>query len=182
MFGPFTSSRLALILRRLRGRFGISAPRVAVRTHLPWYWRALSVILLSGASLALAGWIYDAGRQFAGFHQGASEQEIEAMRDRVAKLEAELKVLARSRTPARVDCASRVLRRNVWPSRSVRWRKKIHASRRIWPPSKAWLGVRRAIRGWRSVACRYCPAAAVNIATACCWPRLERKKTRNSMA
>lgn len=110
MFGPFASSRLALILRRLRGRFGISAPRVAVRTHLPWYWRALSVIMLSGASLALAGWIYDAGRQFAGFHQGASEQEIEAMRDRVAKLEAELesarKIANSSESRLRIESTS----------------------------------------------------------------------------
>ena len=110
MFGPFTSSRLALTLRRLRGRFGISAPRVAVRTHLPWYWRALSVIMLSGASLALAGWIYDAGRQFAGFHQGASEQEIEAMRDHVAKLETELesarKVANSSESRLRIESTS----------------------------------------------------------------------------
>ena len=90
MFGPFTSSRLALTLRRLRGRFGISAPRVAIRTHLPWYWRALSIVILSGVSLALAGWIYDAGQRFAGFHQGASEHEIAEMRERLAKLELSL--------------------------------------------------------------------------------------------
>ena len=90
MFGSFASSRFALTLRRLRGRFGISAPRVAVRTHLPWYWRALSVVVLSGASLALAGWIYDAGQRFAGFHQGASEHEIAGMRERIAQLESSL--------------------------------------------------------------------------------------------
>ena len=90
MFGSFASSRLALTLRRLRSRFGISAPRVAVRTHLPWYWRALSVVVLSGASLALAGWIYDAGQRFAGFQQGASEHEIAAMRERIARLESDL--------------------------------------------------------------------------------------------
>lgn len=90
MFGPFSSSRFALTLRRLRGRFGISAPRVAVRTHLPWYWRALSVVVLAGASLALAGWIYDAGQRFAGFHQGASEHEIAGMRERITQLESEL--------------------------------------------------------------------------------------------
>jgi hypothetical protein len=90
MFGSFASSRLALTLRRLRGRFGISAPRVAVRTHLPWYWRALSVVLLAGASLALAGWIYDAGQRFAGFHQGASEHEIAGMRERIERLESDL--------------------------------------------------------------------------------------------
>jgi hypothetical protein len=77
-------------LRRLRGRFGISAPRVAVRTHLPWHWRALSVVVLSGASLALAGWIYDAGQRYAGFHQGVSESEIAAMKERIAQLESEL--------------------------------------------------------------------------------------------
>lgn len=90
MFGSFASSRLALTLRRLRSRFGISAPRVAVRTHLPWYWRALSVVILAGASLALAGWIYDAGQRFAGFHQGASEHEIAEMRVRIAQLESDL--------------------------------------------------------------------------------------------
>jgi len=50
----------------------------------------LSVVVLSGASLALAGWIYDAGQRFAGFHQGASENEIAAMRERMAQMESEL--------------------------------------------------------------------------------------------
>jgi hypothetical protein len=90
MFGSFASSRLALTLRRLRGRFGISAPRVAIRTHLPWHWRALSVVVLSGISLALAGWIYNAGQSLAGFHQGVSETEIAAMKERIGQLEAEL--------------------------------------------------------------------------------------------
>jgi len=47
-------------------------------------------VVLSGASLALAGWIYDAGQRFAGFHQGASENEIAAMRERMAQMESEL--------------------------------------------------------------------------------------------
>jgi hypothetical protein len=110
MFGSFASSRLALTLRRLRGRFGISAPRVAVRTHLPWYWRALSVIVLAGASLALAGWIYDAGQRFAGFHQGASEHEIAEMRARIVQLEAELdgarKVANASESRLRIESTS----------------------------------------------------------------------------
>ena len=50
----------------------------------------MSVVLLSGASLALAGWIYDAGQRFAGFHQGASDSEIAAMRERMALMESEL--------------------------------------------------------------------------------------------
>ncbi|MCX7165460.1 MAG: hypothetical protein NTV11_04190 [Rhodocyclales bacterium] len=110
MFGSFASSRLALTLRRLRGRFGISAPRVAVRTHLPWYWRALSVIVLAGASLALAGWIYDAGQRFAGFHQGVSEHEIAGMRERIAGLESDLertrKVANASESRLRIESTS----------------------------------------------------------------------------
>lgn len=55
-------SRIALILRRLRARFGISAPQVAVRTDIAWYWRfalgaAISVLFIAGLWLA-----YDRGR------------------------------------------------------------------------------------------------------------------------
>ena len=110
MFWSFASSRLALTLRRLRGRFGISAPRVAVRTHLPWYWRALSVVVLSGVSLALAGWIYDAGQRFAGFYQGASEHEITSMRERISRLESDLesarKVANASESRLRIESTS----------------------------------------------------------------------------
>ena len=110
MFGSFSSSRLALTLRRLRSRFGISAPRVAIRTHLPWYWRALSVIVLAGASLALAGWIYDAGQRFAGFHQGVSEHEITSMRERISRLESDLesarKVANASESRLRIESTS----------------------------------------------------------------------------
>jgi len=67
-------------LRRLRQRFGIAAPKVAVRIHLPWYARWLGIALLLAFSAALAAWIYDAGRRFAGFDRREAEQEITAMR------------------------------------------------------------------------------------------------------
>lgn len=85
-----TDSRLALTLRRLRGRFGAAAPRVAVRTHLPWYWRALSVVLLLATAIALSGWVYDAGRRFAGFDRSETERELQTLRERVAQLDGEL--------------------------------------------------------------------------------------------
>lgn len=83
-------SRLAVALRRLRGRFGIAAPRVAVRTHIPWYWRALAIVVMSAAALAMAGWIYDAGRRFAGFDSSLSAQEVASLRARSQEMEAEL--------------------------------------------------------------------------------------------
>lgn len=85
----YADSRLAITLRRLRSRFGISAPRVAVRTHIPWYWRALATISVLSISIALAGWIYDAGRKIAGFDVRETAQEMAILRDRVAELEQE---------------------------------------------------------------------------------------------
>lgn len=89
MHGAFAGSRLALTLRRLRGRFGIAAPRMAVRTHVPWYWRALATVVMLALALALAGWTYDAGRKFAGFDQSESVGEINALKEKLALLEAE---------------------------------------------------------------------------------------------
>lgn len=85
----YTDSRLAVTLRRLRSRFGISAPRVAVRTHIPWYWRALATIAVLSISIALAGWVYDAGRKIAGFDRRETEQEMMSLRDRVDELQRE---------------------------------------------------------------------------------------------
>ncbi|MBX9847914.1 MAG: hypothetical protein K2X64_01370 [Rhodocyclaceae bacterium] len=89
---PHTNSRIAVGARRLRSRFGIAAPRMTVRSQLPWHWRAASVIVITAASLALAGWIYDAGRSIAGFKNSlmdslklrASEQETELVQLRSA--------------------------------------------------------------------------------------------------
>lgn len=85
----YADSRLAVGLRRLLSRFGISAPKVAVRTHIPWYWRVLATIAVLSISFALAGWIYDAGRKIAGFDRRETEQEIATLRDRVEELQNE---------------------------------------------------------------------------------------------
>lgn len=77
-------------LRRLRSRFGISAARVTVRTHVPWYWQALGLVAAGAIALALAGWIYDAGRRIAGFDRSESSLEIDGLRLRVVELEAEV--------------------------------------------------------------------------------------------
>lgn len=80
----------AVRLKRLRQRFGISAPRVAVRTHFPWYWRALAIVTLLSVSLALARWVYDAGRSIAGFDSANSAKVIEELQERARVLSAEL--------------------------------------------------------------------------------------------
>lgn len=52
-------------LREVRRRFGITAPRVAVKTVLPWYARALLLLALSVICGALALWSYELGRKSA---------------------------------------------------------------------------------------------------------------------
>jgi hypothetical protein len=49
----------------------------------------MAAIAVLSISFALAGWIYDAGRKIAGFDRQESEQEMAALRDRLAELERE---------------------------------------------------------------------------------------------
>jgi len=69
-------------LLKLRQRFGIAAPRVSVRSEVAWYLRWVGLVLVLACSAALAAWMYDAGRRFAGFDCSEVEQELgEARRD-----------------------------------------------------------------------------------------------------
>ena len=77
-------------LKRLRQRFGISAQKVAIRTHVAWYWRALAIVMIMSVSLALAVWVYDAGRRIAGFQIDESTREIQSLRNYVMELDSEL--------------------------------------------------------------------------------------------
>ena len=78
---------------KLRQRFGIAAPKVSVRTHVPWYLRWLGFAVMLAFSAALAAWMYDAGRRFAGFDRSEVEQELSAARSELAKLRGELERL-----------------------------------------------------------------------------------------
>ena len=77
-------------LSKLRQRFGIAAPKVSVRTHVPWYLRWLGLAAALVFSVALAAWTWDAGRRFAGFDRGEVEQDLAAARAEAAKLREEL--------------------------------------------------------------------------------------------
>lgn len=84
---------LADRLRKLRQRFGIAAPSVSVRTHVPWYLRWLGLAVVLVLSVALAAWTWDAGRRFAGFDRSEVEQDLAAARAEAAKLREELERL-----------------------------------------------------------------------------------------
>jgi hypothetical protein len=90
MSRSLADSRIALILRRLQGRFGISAPRVAVRTHIPWNLRIIGFVVMIIFSLMLAAWAYDAGRRMAGFNRSESSHVVDELRLANAALEEEV--------------------------------------------------------------------------------------------
>ena len=77
-------------LKRLRQRFGINAPKLSIRTHVAWHWRALATVAVLSVSFAVVAWIYDAGRSIAGFQSGESSREIQSLKGRVAELDEEL--------------------------------------------------------------------------------------------
>ena len=78
---------------KLRQRFGIAAPRVAIHTHIAWYWRWIGVAVLLGISAASAAWIYDAGRRFAGFDRGEVQEQLASTRAELEAAHAELERL-----------------------------------------------------------------------------------------
>jgi hypothetical protein len=71
----------------LRRRLSISAPRVIVRSHLPWplRWAVFAVAL--GFSAAIALWAFELGKDIAGLDRSAKAEvvrlraELEALRD-----------------------------------------------------------------------------------------------------
>lgn len=84
------TSRASLIRRHFRQRFGISAPKVGVRSEVRWYWRVLVWCAVISVSVIASFWIYDAGLRFAGFHRGESEREVSDLRGRLEKAMAEI--------------------------------------------------------------------------------------------
>ena len=74
----------------IRSRFGIAAPRMAIQTHIPWYWRWAGFAVMLGIAGAAAGWIYDAGRRYAGFDRSEVVTEMNGIKAQLASAQAEL--------------------------------------------------------------------------------------------
>lgn len=80
--------------RALRQRFGIAAPRVAVRPDVPWYWRGLGIAAVAIAVLWLAydrGWTLPAA---LGDERGQSMSELNGTIERQAREISELQARA----------------------------------------------------------------------------------------
>lgn len=69
-------------------RLSISAPRMIVRSHLPWPLRWAVVALMFGFSAALAMWAFEFGKSITGLDRDATE-ELQRLRIEVAQLRSE---------------------------------------------------------------------------------------------
>jgi hypothetical protein len=85
------------MLKPLRRSFGISAPRMAVRPDVPWYWRSLVVAATAAALVAVAWLVAHATGALEGLRPSDSQREIGELRERLQRQEAELTEL-RART------------------------------------------------------------------------------------
>src|SRR5882757_2272088 len=85
---PRQHGRVPMRLKLLRRRLSISAPRMIVRSHLPWPIRWAVVALVLGFSAALALWAFEFGKSIAGLDR-RSVDELRQLRVEVAKLRAE---------------------------------------------------------------------------------------------
>lgn len=78
----------AMRWKLLRRRLSISAPRMTVRSHLPWPLRWAVVALTLGFSGALALWAFETGKDIAGLDRHAKE-ELQRLRVEVDQLREE---------------------------------------------------------------------------------------------
>ena len=69
----------------LRRRLSVSAPRMIVRSHLPWPLRWAVIALMFGFSAALSLWAFEFGKDIAGLDRSA-KTELAELRIEVARL------------------------------------------------------------------------------------------------
>lgn len=84
---------MRMLSRRMRQRLSPAARTVTIRPHLAWYWRAAGAALLLTISVAGGLWLYELGRQFAGYDSSSARAERASLRERIGELEVELNKL-----------------------------------------------------------------------------------------
>lgn len=87
--------RLRLLVRRLT----VSAPRMAVRSAMPWPLRWLALAIVFGLCAALALWAFEFGKDIAGLERG-TKAELQQARAELAALQAELVTVTTARDQA----------------------------------------------------------------------------------
>jgi len=78
-----------VMMRSLKRKFGISAPKVAVRPQIPGYVRWLAIAVLAVLAVGLSWSMYDAGRKFAGFDKNEINYELDRLSQTNIRLQRE---------------------------------------------------------------------------------------------
>lgn len=86
-------------LKLLRRRLTISAPRMAVRSALPWPFRWAMLAIVLGFCAAIALWAFEFGKDIAGLERG-SKEEATRLRGELVSLQAELATIRAERDQA----------------------------------------------------------------------------------
>ncbi len=76
--------------RRIRRQFGIAAPRMAVRTRLPWWGRSVLAVALVGIVGGMWWWGFDFGQIFGGFNRKQTEEQLTTLAADVERSRAEV--------------------------------------------------------------------------------------------
>lgn len=85
--------------RLLRRRLTISAPRMAVRSALPWPFRWAMLAIVLGFCAAIGLWAFEFGKDIAGLERG-SKEELMRLRTEVVELHTELAAVKAQRDQA----------------------------------------------------------------------------------
>ncbi len=89
--------RLRLLLRRLT----VSAPRMAVRSALPWPLRWAALAVMAGFCAAIGLWAFEFGKDIAGLDRGSQEQ-LQQLQTQVASLREQLEQVTGERNQAQL--------------------------------------------------------------------------------
>jgi hypothetical protein len=81
----FGNLKFKLWVRRL----SVSAPRMTIKSRLPWPLRLVYVAVALGLGGAIAMWTFDLGRSFTGFIPGASREQLAGFKEQLDKITAE---------------------------------------------------------------------------------------------
>jgi hypothetical protein len=84
--------------RRVRQTFGISAPRMAVRTRLSWRWRLPALLGLVALIAGMWWWGFDFGQFLGGFNRGAIAENQAKLETEAAALKGEINVTRGAQT------------------------------------------------------------------------------------
>ena len=143
----------------LRRRLTISAPRMAVRSAMPWPLRWAGVAIMLGLCAAISLWSFEFGKSIAGLDSGAKE-ELLRLRADVAKLREERdKAQSVFNTSASLLTAEKAAQERMAGADSSRSKQRTGRCATTSASSKS-SSLPAAQRAWPSAACRRkCSAA-----------------------